>query len=270
MESGVFMKMVQITEIKKTLESFLKLFDEYKDEIISERPQRNRLDELRKELQIKEPQITRHILNILGNGSIVIRSYGSQATIPYADLLATALMGGNNELRHNFGDFHAPVTSTLTRAVGKIEAGLWPPKEAKPILIINDKELRDRCSDLLSAPNNYDRVIREATTILEDRIRNKCPHDVLSRLIPQSADQSGEILVNKMFSPDNPILSISNEKRNRAAFHKILIGVFSHLRNPYHHRLDPSVEWSWAWSTVGLIDRLLADVEGCSVIEKGI
>ncbi|MBN2463276.1 MAG: nucleotide-binding protein [Dehalococcoidia bacterium] len=115
------MEQAQISKIKKTLESFLKVFDEYKDEIISERPQRNRLDKLRKELQIREPQITSHILNILGNGSVVIRSYESQATLSHASLLATALMGGNNELKHNFRDFYGPVTSLLNRSIGTIE-----------------------------------------------------------------------------------------------------------------------------------------------------
>ena len=98
-------------------------------------------------------------------------------------------------------------------------------------------------------------------------MRNKCPHETLSRLIPQSADQAGEHLVNKLFAPDDPVLSISSEKHNRIAFHKILLGTVSYLRNPYHHRLDPNTEWSWAWSTVGFVDRLLADIESCVVVQ---
>lgn len=183
MDRGVFMEKVQTTEIKKTLESFLKLFDEYKDEIISERPQRNRLDELRKELQIKEPQITGHILNILGNGSVVIRSYGSQATIPYADLLATALMGGNNELRHNFGDFHAPVTSILNRAIGKIKEGLWPPQER-----VMSEESFEPSKSLLSIEN----MISDLEVLSE-----KCERDIGKKEIwntPYYVDEFNSIL----------------------------------------------------------------------------
>ena len=119
--------------------------------------------------------------------------------------------------------------------------------------------------DLLMAPGSYDRVIREATVVLEHRMRNKVPHEVLARLIPNSADQTGENLVNRLFSPDEPQLVFSSDRSRRIAFHRMLLGIVSYLRNPYHHEIDPSTDWSWAWSAVGLIDRVLADVEGCSV-----
>jgi hypothetical protein len=254
---------VRVDEIKENLVSFKRVFEEYAKEIFSDTRRREHLDELRTQLQLQEPKITKYVLGILGDSRFEIGSLYNRATLSTTGLLSSALLGGNNELPHNFRDYNTVVTSLLNRAIGKLEAGLWPPKEPRPILIISDKELRDRCSDLLAAPSNYDRVIREATTVLENRIRNKVPHDVLSRLIPQSADQAGENLVNKMFSPDNPILSISNEKSKRIALHKILLGIFSYLRNPYHHKLDPHTEWSWAWSTVGLIDRVLVEIDDC-------
>jgi hypothetical protein len=253
-------------EIKEALLSFLKMFSNYAKEIYSDSRFRDRLDELRTKLQLQEPEITKYILDVLGNRTIIVGSLGSRAVIAYRDLLGTSLLGGNNELPHNFRDYDAPIKSLINRAIGTLEAGLWPPKEPRPILIIRDTELKDRCSDLLSAPGNYDRVIREATTVLENRIRNKCPHDLLSRLIPQSSDQTGENLINKLFNPDNPILSFSSEKSKRLALYRILLGTFSYLRNPYHHNLDSSTEWSWAWSIIGLVDRLLADVESCIVV----
>jgi len=254
-----------VQEIKEALVSFLRIFNEYADEILRKPQQHNRLNELRTQLQLQERRITRHITNILGNPSVTVGKLGYTVPVSYENLLATALLGGNNELPHNFGNYHATVTSMINRAIGALNEGLWPPKGPKPILIIRDNELRDRCSDLLSAPGHYDRVIREATTVLEDRIRAKCPYDILSRLIPQSADQTGETLINKLFAPDKPVLSVSDEKPKRIAFHRILLGTFSYLRNPYHHSLDPNTEWSWAWSTVGFIDRLLADIDSCIV-----
>ena len=146
-----------------------------------------------------------------------------------------------------------------------MEAGLWKPKDPEPVLIIGDTELRSRCADLLSSPGRYDRVIREATTVLEDRIRSKCPRERLAILIPNEADRTGENLVNQVFNVDHPVLIVSQEKGKRLAFHRILLGVFAYLRNPYHHTIDANTEWSWAWSTVGFIDRLLADIEGCSI-----
>lgn len=252
-------------QILKILTNFLHLFEKYSEEISGER-QQDRLDNLRTQLQRQETLVTKLILDILGDSTIV---YGSvtRYQVSTRDMLSTALMGGNNEDPINFTEFDSMVTSKLNAAIGTIEAGLWPPKYPKPILTIKDDELRNRCSDLLSASGNYDRVIREATIVLEDRIRHKCPHDRLTMLIPQSSDQTGSTLVNRLFSPKHPVLVMSDDIKIRVGFHQMLLGVFSHLRNPYHHLLDPATEWSWAWSTVGLVDRLLSDVDTCQVSE---
>ncbi len=255
---------LNLREIKDSLKSFLDTFNAYSDEIFGE-SRRDHLDDLRTKLQRQEPLITKHILDIIEDRIFRLGSFGYSQTVSLRDLLPSALMGGNNELPHNFYDYKAPVTSVLTRALGMIESGLWPSKEPKPILIIRDEEMKDRCSDLLSAPGAYDRVIREATTVLEDRIRNKPSYETLSRLIPNSADQRGENLVNKLFNPDNPILVISSEKDQRVAFYKVLVGIFSYLRNPYHHHIDSTTEWSWAWSSVGFIDNLLDAIGKCTI-----
>ncbi len=253
-----------LKEIQGSIQSFLDTFNEYSDEIFGER-RRERLDELRTKLQRQAPIITKYLVDMLGVSSFRLGSFGISQTLSLQSLLPTALIGGNNEETFNFGDYKAPVTSVLNQALGMIESGIWPPKEPKPILVIKDEELKNRCSDLLSAPGAYDRVIREATTVLEDRIRNKPSHEILSRLIPSSADQRGENLVNKLFNPDNPILIISSEKDQRIAFYKVLVGVFSYLRNPYHHHIDPTTEWSWAWSSVGFIDNLLDAISKCNI-----
>lgn len=250
-------------EISKTLTSFLETFTEYSDEIFGEH-QQDILDDLRIKLQRQAPSVTQLLLDIVGD-IITIGSFAYRRNIPLRDLLPSALMGGDNESAHYFHDCKAPILSVLNQALGTIDAGLWPPKEPRPILIINDDELRNRCSDLLAAPGAFDRVIREATTILENRIRSKPSHETLSKLIPNSTDQTGENLVNKLLNPEKPVLVISSDKGKRVAFYKILTGVFSYLRNPYHHQIDPDTEWSWAWSTVGFIDRLLSDVDSCSV-----
>ncbi|MBO0783437.1 MAG: hypothetical protein J2P37_31890, partial [Ktedonobacteraceae bacterium] len=39
------------------------------------------------------------------------------------------------------------------------------------LTLVADPDLRQRCEDLLSADKHYDRVIREACVILEDRVR---------------------------------------------------------------------------------------------------
>ena len=207
-------------------------------------------------------------MHILGDGYFEMGSASYRMRIAHHDLLAATVAGGNNEDSINYHHYHTAATSLINRALGMIEGELWPPKEPNPILIINDEELRGRCSDLLGAPGKFDRVIREATTILENRIRTRVPHEVLSRLIPLSKEQSGENLVNHIFAPKAPVLVFSNDEHERLAFFKMLLGVFAYLRNPHHHKLDNKTEWSWAWSTVGLIDRLLADVESCEIIDQ--
>jgi hypothetical protein len=243
------------------LESFLEKFSEYAKEILGKRD-RVRLDQLRSELRREEPQVTSIIVKVTGNSQFRL---GHSGIVSRKDLLASALLGGNNELSFNFADFNEPVTAAIEKTIGTLDAGLWPPEAPTPLLVIKDEELRRRCSDLLSSPGTYDRVIREATTVLEDRIRRSPPFDVLTRRIPQSADQTGDNLVNQLFAPDHPVLSISSDKGRRIAFHRMLLGVVSYLRNHYHHQLDATTEWSWAWSIVGLIDQLLTDIESCTL-----
>lgn len=252
--------------VKDALKSFLKMFNQYAKEVYGDH-RRDRLDKLRISLQQQTSEVTSYLLEILGDATFAFGPSWQRSTLSLRDLLSASLLGGNNELPHNFRNYEALATSALNKAIGTIEAGLWPPKELAPVLVIKDDELRSRCSDLLQAPGNYDRVIREATTVLENRLRSKPPHALLAQLIPNAADQMGDNLVNKLLSPNSPILVISSEKRKQLAFHRIMLGAVSYLRNPYHHSLDPYTEWSWAWSTVGFIDRLLADIEICVVTE---
>ncbi len=255
-----------IKHVKDALESFLEMFDQYAKEVYGDH-RHDRLDTLRTNLQRQAPEATNYLLEILGDAIFAFGSGWQRSTISLRDLLAASSLGGNNEMPHNFQNYEALATSALNKAIGAIEAGLWPPKDLTPVLIIKDDELRSRCFDLLQAPDNYDRVIREATTVLENRLRSKPPHALLAQLIPNAADQMGNNLVNKLLSPNNPVLVISSEKPKQLAFHQIMLGAVSYLRNPYHHSLDPYTEWSWAWSTVGFIDRLLSDIEICVIKE---
>ena len=45
---------------------------------------------------------------------------------------------------------------------------------------------------------------------------------------------------------------------------RILLAVGPYLKNDYHHELDDETEWSWTWSTVGLIDQVRLDVDNCT------
>lgn len=248
---------------KRTLTDFKKKFEEYSEEISSRVQSYHGLKIPRTYLQQKQLAVSVILFEILGNGRVKLVKY--EQIFSYESLVSTALMGGPNENEQLFRDFRDPVIHALNQAIGAIEEDIWPPKEHIPVLAINDTELKNRCTDLLKAPENYDRVIREATTVLENRLRNKYPHEKLAELIPQSADQSGEKLVNKLLNASNSLLIYSTDQRERAAFQKMMTGVFAYLRNPYHHTINKNIEWSWAWSVVGLIDRLLLEIDSCEV-----
>lgn len=255
----------QTEQVKHELISFLEKFQEY-EEALELQKEPEPINRLRIELQLVAPKITNYLVAIMGDIPTPRQTWIPALSV--STLLFRALLETHDQMYASFAEYIEVVTSVLRKAIGTIEAGLWPRQEVSPVLVLSDGELKDRCSDLLAAPKNYDRVIREATVILENRIRSCCPHDLLSHLIPNSADQQGENLVNKLFSPRHPILSISSDQLKRVAFHKILLGVFAYFRNPFHHSIDPETEWSWAWSTVGLIDILLTEIKNCVVVEN--
>lgn len=255
---------IDVAEVKRKLESYLELFSQYAAEVFGDHDHA-KLDQMRVRLQRMEPEVTNYLIQINGDGVIVMGNFGVRQQVAHRDLLGLAVIGGNNELTHNFID--DPVKAVLNRALGRIDAGLWPPTHPQPVLTIHDAILKERCSDLLQAPGAFDRVVREATIILEDRLRTRISHDRLAALIPDSAKQTGDNLVNTLLNPASPILSISTDQHERAAFQRIMFGVFAYLRNPFHHHIDDDIDWSWSWSIVGFIDHLLNEVANCQELK---
>lgn len=160
-----------------------------------------------------------------------------------------------------FDQIKSHVKRILNESIGNIETGMIPEKQTKPVLPIKDQILIKRCSDLLNAPDSFDRVINQATQVLEERIRNSVPYEKLCELIPLAKEQVGQPLVDKLLSPTNPVIVISDKQPERIAFYKMAIGIIAYLRNPSHHSLNDKTDWSLAWSVVGLIDSLLSELD---------
>ena len=80
--------------------------------------------------------------------------------------------------------------------------------------LIQDKELFDRCEDLIKAKKNFDRVFREATTILEDRIKKLSG---IKNLV-------GINLVSKVLNPDpaKAVIKVSDRKFEQQGFFQYL------------------------------------------------
>ena len=121
---------------------------------------------------------------------------------------------------------------------------------------IEDTELQKRCGDiLLEASGAFDRVINQATQILEDRIKRKSGLENTTLI--------GIPLVSKAIhsKAENTILKFSDNadvQEKYAALFKGIIGVY---RNPSHHGLDYECSREDALKFCAYIDLLLKEVE---------
>ncbi len=116
--------------------------------------------------------------------------------------------------------------------------------------VLQDDELRGRCRDLLSAPRHYDRVFREATTVLDNRLKSITG---IRGLKPRA-------LVGKVLNSDpaKAVIVVSDEPEEQAGFFKICDGVMATFRNNAHHTLSDRFTQPDALKFCGLIDMILA------------
>jgi uncharacterized protein (TIGR02391 family) len=123
---------------------------------------------------------------------------------------------------------------------------------------IQDKQLKSRCADLLSAPGNFDRVINQATQVLEDRLRTRGG---------PAATGVGTALVNQVVKadPQSSILVVSQEKNEQEGYAHILRGIFGAYRNPTHHHLLDHITREDALKVCAFIDGLLRVVDQATV-----
>jgi Protein of unknown function (Hypoth_ymh) len=124
--------------------------------------------------------------------------------------------------------------------------------------LISDQELKSRCSDLLSASDHFDRVINQATQVLEERIRTKLP-DLMSDF--------GENLVGKAINPEPAKARIKfsdspSEQSGYAALFRGLVGAF---RNPTHHRFLEHMTREQALQICAFIDNMLVALEMATI-----
>jgi len=135
---------------------------------------------------------------------------------------------------------------------------LGPPRERDVMLaaieyLLADHELRSRCTDLLRAKANFDRVIREATTVLDDRLRK------LAGITNRRIDPSN--LVVDALHPNRAILRVSPNDDEQEGFFFICKGLFQAFRNPTHHQLSEKFTRESALRFCGFVDSLLMILE---------
>ena len=128
---------------------------------------------------------------------------------------------------------------------------------------IKDEELKSRCADILTASSNFDRVINQASQVLEDRIR-----------IKSGLDRSfvGIKLVNNALNADRSksVLIVSENNEEHEGFCHICRGIMLAFRNPTHHYLSDSFEREDALKFTAFIDNLLKILHKCKVVSNRV
>ena len=218
--------------------------------------------ELRTSLQRKTVLVAR-IIDQVRPGAVYAMT---DRVVSFYETLGFTLMGDAHESNfwQNATEY---VMRIINEALGSIENNTIASQEIQPVLPIKDDVLRKRCLDLLQAPGNFDRVIREATLVLEARLRDSVSYGKLSEVIPEDKDRVGEVLAHRLLSSDKPVLVVSDKQTERVAFHKVVVGMIAYFRNPSHHFLEDNTKWSLAWSVVGIIDSLLSQLENSYVAD---
>jgi uncharacterized protein (TIGR02391 family) len=125
--------------------------------------------------------------------------------------------------------------------------------------LIRDPELKSRCSDLLSASDHFDRVINQATQVLEERLRQK---------IPEFASDVGIVLVGKAINGEltKTRIRFSDNSSEQEGYANIFRGLIGAFRNPSHHRFLENVTREQALQICAFIDNMLAALETAEIV----
>jgi Protein of unknown function (Hypoth_ymh) len=165
-----------------------------------------------------------------------------------------------NEMIYNRNDpsFYyssAPVSSKISQLVSYLEhvhrASSRIVEIGSIYNLIKDEELKSRCSDLLSASEHFDRVINQATQVLEERIR---------QFVPDHAEMTGLPLVMKAMNAElaKSKLIFSDVAAEQEGYVNIFKGLIGAFRNQSHHRFLENVTREQALQICAFIDNMLA------------
>ncbi len=254
------MSEINLANYKKSLEEFL---HDYKNYIDSYYLSDYGREDLKTKLQRQSKHVSQIINVVHGGCSLKLSKTDS---INFYQALAYILTNNVTDKTRHF--LESNVEATLNEAIGNIENNTIPLKNTIPALPIKDSVLKKRCLDLLSAPGSFDRVINQATLVLEDRLRSRIPYEKFCELVPEAKNHIGVNLAHKLLAPPNPLIVVSNKPEERSAFHEIIVGVIAYLRNPTHHAINDDTEWALAWSVVGIVDSLIYEIDNSYTIEE--
>ncbi|MFH1382576.1 MAG: TIGR02391 family protein [Chloroflexota bacterium] len=249
------MEKARLKEYKGILESFLSDYETYVASYVNYREDYTCSD-LRKILQRQLRLVVDIVAAVHGGCSLRL---SDAATLNFEQALSCVLTTNfSSDKSRHFIELN--VSGVLNGAIGNIVNNTIPTLQIIPVIPIKDVDLQKRCLDLLDASGNFDRVINQATQVLEERLRMRLPFEKLCQIIPETKNQIGEALAHKLLAPPNPVIIISGKPEECSAFHKMVVGIIAYLRNPTHHSLNDDTEKALAWSVVGIVDSLLSEI----------
>jgi hypothetical protein len=118
------------------------------------------------------------------------------------------------------------------------------------IELISDDELQERCKDLIEADDFFDRILRESTTILENRLREKLGESAIRC-------ENGSDVIDACLKSVGGKLSISDDDEYRKDFHLICKHVYHFYRHHPHHNIVNETREN-AFKFVLMIDMLIS------------
>jgi uncharacterized protein (TIGR02391 family) len=159
------------------------------------------------------------------------------------------------DIRRSIPYFLTPPKISEDRHEKRVQKISYPSLRLAIESLIEDEILKNRCKDLLRAKKYFDRVFREATTILEDRIRK------ISNINARGAD-----LVAKALNPDpdKAVIKVSNKKHEQEGIFNLSKGVILAFRDPTHHEISDQFNEKDAIKFLCIIDFLLTILKSAS------
>jgi len=133
------------------------------------------------------------------------------------------------------------------------------PLRAAIDYLLSDEELKTRCADLLMARRSFDRVFREATVVLDARLKE------LGRI---KGKVNPAELVARVLHPSKATLIVSEYQDEQKGFFDLFSGLMAAFRNPAHHSINNKLTREDALRFCGFVDSLLTILGKAKVSES--